>query len=145
MRDALRRICQPVLWLWAAPASLLGLVYASATIPWHTRFQFRSGVIECYGPPIRWLLECLPVPAMALTLGHVVFGQTDTALDVCREHELVHVRQYERWGPLFLPLYFGYSIWLKLHGRNAYLENPFEREAFEHDRRRQLGEMDGGL
>ena len=30
---------------------------------------------------------------MAFTLGHTVFGQTDAALDISRDHELVHVRQ----------------------------------------------------
>ena len=33
-----------------------------------------------------------------MTLGHTILGQTDAALDISREHELVHVRQYERWG-----------------------------------------------
>ena len=79
---------------------------------------------------------------MALTLGHVIWGQTSAALDVSREHEWVHVRQYERWGPFFIPAYLWCSVWLRIQGRNAYLENPFEREAFELDRLRQLGEMD---
>ena len=26
--------------------------------------------------------------------------QTDAALDISRDHEMVHVRQFERWGPL---------------------------------------------
>ena len=69
--------------------------------------------------------------AMAMTLGHVVLGQTDAALDVAREHELVHVRQYERWGPLFVPAYLGASLVLWLAGRDAYRENPFERQAYD--------------
>jgi hypothetical protein len=40
------------------------------------------------------------------------------------------VRQYERWGPLFLPLYLGYSLVLWLQRRDPYLENPFEVEAY---------------
>ena len=35
---------------------------------------------------------------MAFTLGHTVLGQTDAALDISRQHELVHVRQFERLG-----------------------------------------------
>ena len=134
---------QPFLWLWASPASLLGLFVGTLSLPGGSRMRIRHGVIECYAGPVRWLLDHLPVPAMAMTLGHVVLGQTAAALDICREHEHVHVRQYERWGPFFIPAYLLASWWLKLAGKNAYLENPFEREAFEYDRRRQLGEMDG--
>lgn len=72
-----------------------------------------------------------------MTLGHVVIGQTSAALDIARRHELVHVRQYERWGPLFLPLYGAFSLALWLRGRDAYRENPFEREAFENDGRHE--------
>ena len=65
-----------------------------------------------------------------MTLGHVVLGRSAAALDVCREHEMVHVRQYERWGPVFIPAYLLCSLVLLMRGRDAYRENPFEREAY---------------
>ena len=68
---------------------------------------------------------------MAFTLGHTVFGQTDAALDVTHDHERVHVRQFERWGPLMGPAYLGCSLVLWLAGRRPYRDNPFERQAFE--------------
>jgi hypothetical protein len=68
-----------------------------------------------------------------MTLGHVVIGRDPVVLDRCRKHEWVHVRQYERWGPLFLPAYLLCSAWLWWHGRNPYLDNPFEVEAFAID------------
>ena len=71
---------------------------------------------------------------MAMTLGHTVLGQTDAALDLCRNHELVHVRQFERWGPLMGPAYLGCSLTLWLLGRRPYHDNPFEKEAY-----RQIG------
>jgi hypothetical protein len=40
------------------------------------------------------------------------------------------VRQYERWGVLFFPLYLGSSLWQLLRGRSPYYANRFEREAF---------------
>ena len=46
-----------------------------------------------------------------------------------RAHERVHVAQYERWGPLFLPAYFASSLWQWLRGRRAYWDNRFEVEA----------------
>ncbi len=67
-----------------------------------------------------------------MTLGHVVLGRIPSALDVCRDHELVHVRQYERWGPLFLPAYLIASLIALLQGKRAYMDNFFEREAYGH-------------
>jgi hypothetical protein len=51
-------------------------------------------------------------------------------LDHCRTHELVHVRQYERWGPLFVPAYLASSAIIWLRGGDPYRDNPFEREAY---------------
>jgi hypothetical protein len=42
----------------------------------------------------------------------------------------VHVRQYERWGPAFLPAYLLSSLLQLLRGRNPYRENHFERQAY---------------
>ena len=63
-------------------------------------------------------------------LGHVVLGSTQAALDISREHERVHVRQYERWGPFFVPAYLLCSLRCYLAGKDYYRDNPFEREAY---------------
>ena len=93
----------------------------------------RRPTVEFYGGAVRKLLEWSPGEPMALTLGHVILGRTGAALDVARDHELVHVRQYERWGPLFVPLYLWFSLRLWLAGKDAYRDNPFEREAYGSD------------
>jgi hypothetical protein len=64
-----------------------------------------------------------------------VLGTSRAALDATRAHERVHVRQYERWGPLFVPLYLAASIWAAVNGGDAYYDNPFEREAWAVERR----------
>lgn len=46
---------------------------------------------------------------------------------------MVHVRQYERWGPLMGPAYLLASLYMHLTGRRAYRDNPFEREAYDLD------------
>jgi hypothetical protein len=69
--------------------------------------------------------------ADALALGHVVIGQTAGSLERQREHELVHRRQCERWGPLFVPAHACAGLWAWARGRDPYLDNPFEREAAE--------------
>lgn len=61
---------------------------------------------------------------VAVTFGHViVFSRPPTPL--LWRHELVHVRQYERYGLAFLPLY------LRFIARHGYAAHPFEREAVE--------------
>ncbi len=58
----------------------------------------------------------------AITFGHVVvFAREPT--DTLWRHELRHVRQYERIGLAFLPLY----LWL--YGKHGYAAHPLEREA----------------
>jgi hypothetical protein len=64
-----------------------------------------------------------------MTLGHTILGRTDAALDIARAHELVHVRQFERWGPLMGPAYLLCSLVLWLARRDPYRDNPFERQA----------------
>ena len=64
----------------------------------------------------------------AIALGHVVLS-VDALDDAVLEHELVHVRQYERWGVLLWPAYGFASLWAKLRGGRAYWDNHFERQA----------------
>lgn len=77
----------------------------------------------------------MPIPggAAAMTFGHTILGQDDYQLNRARDHEHVHVRQYERWGPVFGPAYVLCSLWLWFRGYNAYLDNPFEVEAYRID------------
>jgi len=65
-----------------------------------------------------------------MTLGHVVIARDQDLLDLTRNHERVHVRQCERWGPFFIPAYLIMSVVMKIRGLRAYEDNPFEREAF---------------
>ena len=65
-----------------------------------------------------------------MTLGHTVLGLDETSLDIAQPHELVHVRQYERWGLLFIPAYLSCWLALRLAGKDGYRDNPFEREAY---------------
>ena len=122
-----RRLRRPGQWLrylWAAPCTLVGLVAALPLLLWGARARFVLGVLEVSGPAFarRW-------PFDAITLGHVVLARTPRAMARLRRHERVHVRQCERWGPLFFPAYVGASAWQWLRGRCAYWDNPFEVQA----------------
>jgi hypothetical protein len=92
-----------------------------------------DGVYELHGPVIAWLLQngtLLKRGASAITLGHVVLGRDRETLARTRIHERIHVRQYERWGPLFLPVYLLASLFVLLRGGHPYWDNPFEKEAY---------------
>ena len=67
---------------------------------------------------------------LAITFGHVVLGISHEVLAQEWAHEHVHVRQYERWGALFFPLYLGSSAAQALAGRHPYWHNRFEKQAF---------------
>ena len=75
--------------------------------------------------------------AAAMTLGHVIMGCDQECLDHSRDHEHVHVRQYEAAGPLFIPAYLGASVWCWWRGFDTYYDNPFEREAYGEDEKRR--------
>ena len=125
---AIRRVFA---YTWPLPYTLSGIAIGLLL---GGRFRKVNGVIEIHGPIVAEMLSRFFVPAMAMTLGHVVFGQTEAALELTRKHERVHVRQYERWGLLFVPVYLTISILLYARGRDGYRENPFEVEAYTVDR-----------
>lgn len=119
--------------LWASPYTLLGLTLGVIGLLMGGSVQVRSGVVEFYGGLVKWLLQRLPNGqfTLALTLGHTILGPTDATLDIARRHEWVHVRQFERWGPLMGPAYLGCSCVLWLMGRQPYRDNPFEQQAYQ--------------
>jgi hypothetical protein len=107
--------------LWAAPGSIIGLLLS----PFFERRRMLGSVLVCEGANwprrIGWRYR-------AITFGHVVLC-VDRLDESTLKHELVHVSQYERWGPLFLPAYLGAAMWCIVRGRHHYRDNPFERAA----------------
>jgi hypothetical protein len=129
----LRVLPQLLVYVWAFPATVLGLVAGMLTLSTGGKVRRVEGTLEFWGGFSTWFLTRALTEggAMAMTLGHVIIGRSDDALAVARAHEWVHVRQYERWGPFLIPTYLLCSLVLWLRGKRAYRDNPFEREAFE--------------
>lgn len=77
-----------------------------------------------------------------ITFGNIVVLRDDpTGTEMgtrILSHELVHVRQYMKLGPLFLPLYGLFYLVIRafIPGSNGYYDNPFEVGA-----RRQVGQF----
>ena len=131
---SVRNAGQLLLYLWASPGTVAGLGLCLLAVLSGGRVRRVGRILECYGGAVTRILGCGRLPcigsARGMALGHVVAGTDDKTLQMIREHELVHVRQYERWGPAFIPAYLGSSLWIGLRGGNPYRDNPFEKEAY---------------
>ena len=105
-------------YLWAGPNSLVGLVGALTTRARPVRWRGVLLVEDASGGLARFLRWR---GFTAITLGHVIVA--NRALDDrLLAHELEHVAQHERWGPLYYPAYLLGSVL-------GYRRNPFERAA----------------
>ncbi len=119
--------------IWASPNTFLGLLVGLVSLFFGSKAQKVDGCWEFHSGLVQWLLQQAPIGsgALAMTLGHCILGQTESALDITRKHEHVHVRQYGRWGPFFIPVYFIASLLAWIKGGNAYRDNVFEVEAYD--------------
>lgn len=122
-------------WLWPFPWTLLGLAIGLLGCIGGGKVAWYKGTIVCWGHWLSRLLQNVPISggAAALTLGHTILARSEADMRKIHDHELVHVRQYQRWGVLFVPAYFAASAWLWYLGRDFYRDNPFEKEAFHED------------
>jgi hypothetical protein len=120
-------------YLWASPNSVLGLAAAALLALFGARGRLVDGVLEVTGGALGRVLLAprLRCPFRAITLGHVILATDASTLETSRRHERVHVRQYEQWGPLFLPAYLASSLWQLACGRRCYRDNWFERQAYD--------------
>lgn len=121
-------------YVWAGPNTLLGLLVTAFVLLGRGTARAVEGAIEVHGPVASFLLRrctLLKGGAAALTLGHVVLGRDESALEATRSHERVHVRQYELWGPAFIPAYALAALWSLARRTGAYRGNHFERQAVE--------------
>ncbi|HZA81318.1 MAG TPA: hypothetical protein VFC13_07585 [Actinomycetes bacterium] len=102
-------------YVWAGPNSLIGLVGALTTrrrpVRWRGVLLFEDAS-DGLARFLRWR------GFSAITLGHVIVANRPLS-DQLLAHELEHVAQHERWGPLYYPAYLLSSI-------RGYRRNPFE-------------------
>lgn len=117
----------------------MGLVIGGIGLCTGGHARVRGRAIEFYGGGTKLFVTHLPLGqfTLAFTLGHTILGQSEASLDISHDHEMVHVRQFERWGPFMGPAYLLSSAVLWLVGKRPYRDNPFERQAYD-----ETGEME---
>jgi hypothetical protein len=125
----MKGLLTPLRYLWALPVTAVGLVLALLATVSGGSARVRGGVVEAHGGLVarflrggRWWHG-----GAAMAVGHVILARDADCLARSRSHELGHVRQFERWGPLLLPVYWGIGGWLALRGFHPYLDHPFEQ------------------
>jgi hypothetical protein len=123
--------------IWAGPCSAVGLLLVVPALLLGGSARRIRGTLEVSwraddAAPAWWERH---LPFSAITFGHVIIGASPVRLAELRNHERVHVRQYERWGILFLVAYPLSSMVQLLKGRRPYWDNRFEVEAYAAQRR----------
>jgi hypothetical protein len=117
---------------WALPCSLLGGAFGLLVLALGgtCRREARSLEFVRFAGAAPASTPWQRLPFVAITLGHVVIAVNQSAMQRLRQHEQVHVRQYERWGVLFFLAYPLASLWAGLRGQCPYRRNHFEVEAY---------------
>ena len=124
-------IIKALKYVWVSPVTIPGLVAVGLTSLSGGSVQIVGGVVEACGGFSEWMItRGLGRRVSCMTVGHVILGLDAESLGRARQHEHVHVRQYEKWGALFVPLYLGSSLVAWMRGKHYYRDNLFEREAY---------------
>lgn len=132
MAQTLRMLSLIPRLIWASPWTLFGICCGLLGYCTGGSMGRTGRVLEFWGGGLPRMFRLLPfvTSADAVTFGHTVLARDRQALDATREHEFVHVRQYERWGLFFIPAYLLSSLFVRLRGGHPYWDNPFEQEAY---------------
>jgi hypothetical protein len=142
-----RRAWQFLRGVWRAlPGDLMGqTVMRGCGIPAPSRIVDVGAVsaILVEHPNVGRYFALHLIPVQAQTLGRYVFSRGPIP-DHTLEHEIEHIRQWERLGPLYLPLYFGSSAVELFRGRRPYWDNRFELAARRRADREMAARRDAG-
>ncbi|MFL5767745.1 MAG: hypothetical protein ACJ758_07870, partial [Actinomycetota bacterium] len=96
----------PLGFVWTLPNTLLGLVAGSLTFQWPRVME--GALVFDRGP--RGLTSLMrSFDRTAMTVGYVIVSSEPVEGTLLR-HEQHHIRQYDRWGPFFIPAYLLLAI-----------------------------------
>lgn len=134
-RVGAERAFRVLVYAWAGLGTLAGLALVALARVSGGGSASREGTLEACGGALGPLMSIggRRLSLRALTLGHVILARDASSLEDFRAHERTHVRQWERWGPLFPLAYLVASLGAWIRGRDPYFANHFEREAWGDD------------
>lgn len=141
----MNRILFALGYVWMLPTTLIGLTLALLGGATFVRVEAHGTLLfvaTARGLNKLFFTGWRPTPGLshgvaAYTCGGVIVvarmeHTTNTRL---MTHELRHVWQNLWWGPLALPAYGIASAIAWLNGGDAYRDNCFERDAYEHEKK----------
>jgi hypothetical protein len=128
-----RRLLRALAYVWASPNTLIGLVFGALCFQ---KPRVADGILVFDGSARGFLWALRAFKRSAITYGHVVLSNRPLE-GWLREHELHHVWQYERLGPLYIPLYV--VVWVF----TGYRRHPFELAARSSESPRPAGRPSG--
>jgi len=113
-------------FIWTLPNTVIGLLLGLLTFQ-RPRVTGGALVFDRVPRGPTWVLSRMNRTAM--TVGYVILGSRPVE-GTLLAHERHHIRQYRRWGPLFIPAYLLLAV-------------PFgyERHPFELAAKRAAGEL----
>lgn len=111
--------------LWTLPNTLIGLALGFLSLAW-PRWDERGALV--FESDRGFCKLHSKRGYAAITFGHVIITRPNPGERLMR-HEFAHVRQYEKWGALYMLGYGFYWLKLWLEGKDGYRDNPFERKA----------------
>ena len=101
------RVMRWLRYLWPLPVTLLGVAVLSVAGILGARVRRWDGCLVGWGGP----LSVAMVRRAGCCMGHVLLFRTDDDARRLWQHEVCHVRQFERWGLLLLVLL---RVWPRL-------------------------------
>ncbi len=122
--SAPRAIVRGLAYVWTGANTLVGLVLGLLSFQ---RPRVASGIVIFDGPVRGFLWVIRAFKRSAITFGHVVLSNVPLRGRLLA-HELHHVRQYERLGVLYVPVYLVVFMF------TGYARHPFERAATRAER-----------
>ncbi len=116
----------PLGFVWTLPNTLLGLLAGALTFQ---RPRVVEGALVFDRGPRGLTAMMRAFDRAAMTVGYVIVSSEPVEGTLLR-HEEEHIRQYDRWGPFFIPVYLLLAI------PYGYRRHPMELAA-----RRASGEI----
>ena len=115
---------------WTSVNTLMGYLYGMFSAAWTAATSKDRVTVSYSGQAMEFRGSALPLfpgDTEAMVLGATVhYNRNHEETCRLRAHEAEHVRQYRRWGVLYLVAYAGLTV---IYG--GYYDNPFERRARE--------------